>query len=299
MRTAPRNVLTASAVAGLLLVGGCGSSSSTTAAPKSGSGSGSSSTGTASKAATPLAVDSVAVVRDAGKKVIGSGSSKLTLTSSTKVGTQTIVFGGDGIFDYSHKLGQLVIKLPATGSARGAEIQERITGGNLYLALPNMPGSFYKVSLADIGGTSLGSSSDPTASFSTLSSVSQGVQKLGTEQVRGASTTHYRGSVDVVKATAKTTGIAHDLVQGLLKNGLKTLPFDAYVDDQGRLRKYVQTVALPASAKTAGKPINSTTTIELYDFGTKVDVQPPPAAQVKDGAPLLKALKSAGSAAGS
>jgi len=278
---APRHVLTAAAAAGLLLVAGCGSS-----------GGGSSSGGGA--AANPAAA-----VRDAGMKVLSAGTSKLTLNSSTKIGGQAVQFSGEGIFDYGHKTGQLVIKLPAGGRGGGAEIQERITGGFLYLALPNMPGAFYKVALADLGGTSLGSSTDPTASFAALNSVSNGVQKLGTEQVRGTSTTHYKGSIDVVKATAKTTGVAHDLVQALIKNGLKVLPFDAYVDDQGRLRKYVQVVMLPPTTKTGGKPIDSTTSIELYDFGTKLDVQAPPAAQVKDGAPLLKALKSAGAAAGS
>ena len=42
----------------------------------------------------------------------------------------------------------------------------------------------------------------------------------------------------------------------------------------------------------------STTTLELFDFGTKVVVQVPAADKIKDGAPLLKALKGAAGGAG-
>jgi hypothetical protein len=36
--------------------------------------------------------------------------------------------------------------------------------------------------------------------------------------------------------------------------------------------------------------INSTTTLEFFDFGTSVTVTAPPAAQVKDGSPLVASL---------
>ena len=241
--------------------------------------------------------DPVAAVRAAGDKVVGAGTSKFVLTSETASGAQKVTFTGDGAFDYGAKTGTLNLKLDSGG--QGGSIQERITGGNLYLALPKMPDTFYKLSLADVGGTSLGSSTDPSASFATLKGVSNGVQKVGTEQVRGEQTTHYKGTIDVQKAVDASTGLSRAVLKkGLATSGLKTLPFDAYIDKAGRLRKYVQVVQLPGSARTAGKPIASTTTLELFDFGTKVVVQVPAANQIKDGAPLLQALKGAVGGAG-
>lgn len=244
-----------------------------------------------------VSTDPVAAVRNAGDKVVGAGTSKFVLTSQTRIGSQKVTFTGDGLFDFGAKAGSLDLKLVAGG--RGGDIQERITGGNLYLSLPNMPGIFYKLALADVGGTSLGSSTDPSASFAALKGVSNGVQRVGSEAQRGVQTTHYKGAIDVQKALASSSGLAKDLLQkGFASSGLKTLPFDAYIDSAGRLRKYVQAVQLPGSAKTGGKPIDATTTVELFDFGTKVDVQVPPVAKTKDGAPLLRALKAGPGATG-
>jgi hypothetical protein len=51
---------------------------------------------------------------------------------------------------------------------------------------------------------------------------------------------------------------------------------------------------VPASEQTGGQPLSSVTTVDVFDFGTTVDVQPPPPDQVKDGAPLLEALGGGG-----
>ena len=271
--TRARTTLTAAAVLTAVLAAGCGG-------------------GKAS-----VSTDPVAAGRTAGDKVVGAGTSRFVLTSKTRIGSQKVTITGDGLFDFGAKTGSLDFKLDAGG--QGGDIQERITGGNLYLSLPKMPGIFYKLALADVGGTSLGSSTDPSASFAALKGVSNGVQRVGSEAQRGEPTTHYKGTIDVQKALASSSGLAKDLLQqGLASSGLTTLPFEAYIDSAGRLRKYVQAVQLPGSAKTGGKPIDSTTTVELFDFGTKVDVQVPPLAKTKDGAPLLRALKAGPGATG-
>ena len=250
----------------LTLVTGCGASSS-----------GSGSAGYAD------------LIRTASTKTSSTGSSMLALTSRTTARGRTVTFDGSGAFDYSKKTGRLDLHVGSLGAGGGATIVERITGGALYLQLPTAPGSFYKLELSDLAGTSLAAGSDPTSSLGSLAGVSGEVSKVGTEQVRGEKTTHYRGTIDVQKALARLTGVNRDLVQkSLVANGVKTLPFDAYLDAQGRLRKYVQHVTLTAKGQTA----DSTTTVELYEFGTKVDVTAPPASQVKDGAPLLAALKA-------
>ena len=258
--------LTLTAFVGLVLVAGCGATSGSS--------------------------DYAGQLRAAASKTNSSGSSKLQLTSSTSAQGQLVVITGTGAFDYSTKQGTIDLHLAGGSGGQGVTISERITGGNLFLALPNAPGSFYKIKLTDVTGTSLASGTDPSSSFSTLVGVSIDVTKVGTEKLRGTATTHYRGTIDVEKALTALTGTNRDLAQkSLLANGVKMLPFDAYLDGEGRLRKFVQHVAVISQ----GKKAESTTTIELYDFGTKVVVPEPPAAQVKDGAPLLAALKGSGS----
>lgn len=237
-----------------------------------------------------LSTDVGAQLRAAASKTATSGSSKLQLTSTTLVGGQQVTFDGTGAFDYASKVGSIVLHIAGLGAGSGGvTLAERITGGNLYLQLPNAPGTFYKLALSDLVGTSLADGSDPSSSFSALSGVSGPITKVGTETVRGTATTHYRGSIDVQKALAKASPIAAAAIRkNLVGHGVTTLPFDAYLDGQGRLRKYVQHVAVTAQ----GQKVDSTTTVELYDFGTKVSVTAPPAAQVKDGSAILAAIKA-------
>jgi hypothetical protein len=61
---------------------------------------------------------------------------------------------------------------------------------------------------------------------------------------------------------------------------------------EGRLRRLVQEVEVPATPDT-GELITVTTTLELYEFGLAVVVPGPPGKMIRDGAPLLAALKVA------
>lgn len=266
-RSLPALVLTAALAASLA---GCGSSSGgsggTTAAEKT---------------------DGTLAVRAAATSSTRSGSSKYALTSRTTVQGTPITITGEGAFDYVGKQGSLTLTLP-TGT-----VQERIVGGTVYLALSQQPGSFYALSTKDLVGTSLGNSTDPGTSFAVLG-VADGVTAVGQEKVRDADTTHYRGTLDLKKALATSGGALKQLVSSTLgRAGVDRLPFDAWLDDQGRVRKYETAFDVPASAQTGGQPVKTDTTVELYDYGTPVSVTAPPASQVKDGAPLLAALKRA------
>ena len=89
-------------------------------------------------------------------------------------------------------------------------------------------------------------------------------------------------------------GAAKQLIQSTLdQSNLSQVPFDAWIDDQGRVRRLTQTLDLTAPAVGTATPqkVHTSTSIEVYDFGTTVSVTAPPADQVKDGAPLLAAIK--------
>jgi hypothetical protein len=275
--------------AGLLLVAlvplsACSGSDATTSAGTAGS-SASGSPGASASTGTGTGAAVVASVREAAKQSTQAGSSRFALRNATVVQGQTIAVTGSGAFDYARHEGTLALTLP------GGSVEQRVVGGKVYLALSQQPGTFYALTLDQVQGTSLGASSDPSASFASLSAASDDVRAVGQERLRDAVTTHYRGTVDVKKALAQSTGAARQVAQATLaRSGLARLPFDAWVDDEGRLRKYVQRSEVPASDATGGRPVQSTTTLELFDYGVDVAVTAPPAASVKDGAPLLAAL---------
>jgi hypothetical protein len=225
-------------------------------------------------------------VKAASQTTAHAKSSKMAFTSRTTFGGRDISITGTGAFDYTTHDGTLSLQVP---SALAGAIEERIVGGVVYVQLPNQPGVFYSVKVADLVGTSLGSSTDPASGLQALRGVSSDVTKVGSETVRGAETTHYKGMYDVQAALAKLTGPAKQLLtKALSATDLKSVPFDAYVDGQGRMRKFVQTFTTTAK----GQQVKSTTTLELFDFDSPVTVTAPPAAQVKDGSALLAALKT-------
>ncbi|MCW2613728.1 MAG: hypothetical protein JWN08_722 [Frankiales bacterium] len=245
--------------------------------------------------ASPAGPEAAALVRTAATDTVLTGSSKFSLTSTTAIGGQDVTLAGEGSYDYDTRSGQLVFEVPgADGTAAGGgTIEQRIIGPDLYLTLPQMPGVFYRLKVAEVAGTSLGNSADPTASLTALQIVDE-VEEVGTQDVRGVPTTHYRGEYDVSDAIDQAQGAAKTVLRSSLgATSLETVPFDAYLDDQGRLVRFEQVLELPGGAQTGGDPLTSRTVLELFDFGSAVVVAAPPAATVRDGAPLLAAIRAA------
>jgi hypothetical protein len=227
-------------------------------------------------------------VRAAATSTAHEKSSKIEITTVATVGAQPVTIKAGGAFDYANHTGQMSLQLP--GGTLGT-IEERIVGGVVYIEIPNAKGTFYSLNLDDLVGTSFNTSTDPTSGLQALQGASSDVAKVGDETVRGAKTTHYKGTYDIKVALSKLSGAVKDaLLRTFGSADLPPVPFDAYIDDQGRMRKLDQHLEITSN----GQNIVTDTTLELYDFGTKVDVTAPPASQVKDGRPLLDALKGAG-----
>lgn len=251
--------------------------------------------GSSAEAPATPALTPVAAVRSAADATAQAGSSRIELLSETSAAGQQVQVTATGVVDNAAGTGQISLQLPA--AAGGGVLEQRILGDVVYLTLPQEPGVFYKLDAAALAGTSFGSSTDPAGGLKALQAVSDDVREVGKERVRDADTTHYAGSYDLQAAAANLQGPAKALVEQLGElTGQTSLPFEAWLDDQQRVRKLVQTVEIPASEQTGGKPVTTTSTIELFDFGTPVEVSAPPADQVKDGGPLLEGLTGGGSA---
>jgi hypothetical protein len=93
-------------------------------------------------------------------------------------------------------------------------------------------------------------------------------ERVGQDDVRGVSTTHYRGEVDV------SSRIESDLEEDIPE----IREVDVWVDSEGRARRLVTT------DKTTGAEEGMTgvwvTTTEYFDFGLDAEIQAPSAAEV-------------------
>jgi hypothetical protein len=138
--------------------------------------------------------------------------------------------------------------------------------------------------LSQQAGISLGSlgqlrSADPSQALEFLKGAVGDMRKVGTETVRDAQTTHYAGTLDLKKASSNVSADVKPAVdQAISSLGTSKLPADVWLDDQGRVRKlHLQAGGTAQATAPAG-----TVELELYDFGTPANVQPPPADQVTD-----------------
>lgn len=245
-----------------------------TAATACGSGSGSSKD----------ALSSLEQVR-AAASTTEVGSHKLDLSFESKYGDQRETFRGTGAFAYDSSGARGFM----TMSIGGQNLEERILGGDLYLKVPGKQG-FYKLATKELVGTQLADSTSPSSTAKVLA-VTDDVKQVGSETLHGDKTTHYTGTIDVAKASAKLhNDMAKAAVQKLADSGVTTMPVDVFLDDKGRLRRFVEHLTLTLNGTTRSLSV----AIDFYDFGTQVKVEAPPPAEVMDGSEILAVLKANG-----
>jgi len=137
---------------------------------------------------------------------------------------------------------------------------------------------------------------DPSAFLDFLRGAGGEVDDMGREQVRGVDTTHLHTTVRLRDALNTASGADRDRLQRaidqLSQNGSSLLdadmPTDVFIDDSGMVRELVFDFSVPDS--TGSTAAKSTLTVDLFDFGTDVGINPPPADQVTDVTSKLSQL---------
>ncbi len=209
---------------------------------------------------------------------------------------------GHGVVDFENDASRMTARSPSLGGFEirqvggiayyrlPAELRAQTQGGKPWIEidLDKMYHERYGVSPSEMQGAQ----ADPTRQLAYLRGVAGSVDKLGTGKVRGTQTTHYRAVVDLDKAAAKggpKTQRTYDKIERQL--GTSKLPVEAWLDGQGRVRRFLMSMTIPlqdAASTGADHGATAKTTIveEFYDFGTPVEVSPPPPDQTADLAEL-------------
>ena len=259
-----------------------------------------------SDGATDTASQSPAeVVRAASQQTVDEQTSRLEIDIQTKSSGMETSTTGEGVVDYAARTAQFSMTLP------GVERELTVVALPDAIYMKGIPGqdggTYLKIDLEQMPGmqggglSAFGSVTDPAAMFDTLVGA-EGVTEVGPAEVRGEQTTQYRGSIAIADVTAAIPADRRDEVEKQLamlrEAGIDTIPFDAYVDEEGRLRRMTQEVTLDLSKLAGagagadipsgiGSEMTVTTRVDLFDFGVDVDVTAPPADQVTDGNGLL------------
>lgn len=114
-------------------------------------------------------------------------------------------------------------------------------------------------------------------------------KELGDERIHGVQTTRYRADVDLAKAVESLPSDQRKAARASIESmtrllAVNTIPVDVWIGDDKLLRRMEMAVNINTAA--AGGPsdesLGLTVSTELYDYGTKVEVKAPPAAQTLD-----------------
>jgi hypothetical protein len=136
--------------------------------------------------------------------------------------------------------------------------------------------------------------SDPTSSVALLSSASTDITEVGTEDIRGVHTRHFKMTVDLQKASTNAPeSLRSTVAKAAEMLGTGTYPAEIWLGDDGLPRRMhysmdISRMKLPNNTATPFGPGNMEFTMDLFDFGVDVGVVVPPASDTADMANLLK-----------
>jgi hypothetical protein len=292
----------------MLFVAACGSSSST-----------STSSVTSSNAAETVA--------KAASASAGADGYKMTMSMkiSSPALSKPLSATGNGSFSIPNRAGSFNLSMdfsnePQVAQVLGSstfQIEEIIKTPIIYVKLPDalaqkIPGGkpWLKIDLdkaaaaAGIPGlsslTGNPASSDPSQMLQYLRAVSGTITKVGSDQVGGTQTTHYKATISLDKVpnavpAAQRKGAQQAIVSLEKLTNLHSLPVDVWIDDHNLVRQMQMSFA----SSSGGQSVTTDMTIGIPEYGPQQPPTAPLDSQVTDASAFLSAAAAAGAATGS
>ncbi|MFF8096152.1 hypothetical protein [Streptomyces sp. NPDC016675] len=241
---------------------------------------GSACSGQGAAAPGPGAGDPVAVLHGTADRLVAAGSAKTRTAMEMASGGTRVTIRGEGVYDFTRRLGRLKVRLPQdpAGTSGQRPITELLAPGALYMknrgaGVPD--DKWVRVDTASLtdGNLVTGGATDPLAAAEVLRGT-RTATFVGRTEVAGTAVRHYRGTADLARASQDASG-GNRKALAAAAEGFATaeVPFDAYLDDEGRIRKLRHRFSF-SNGRDEGEVAVASTTL-LYDFGAAVRVRLP------------------------
>lgn len=242
------------------------------------------------------------VVRSAVTALRKQGTSRTRTSMTMDSGGTRIAVDGKGSFDYRKQLGQLTVRLPeGTSGAEPGErrpVTEIVVPKALYMknrgaGVPEDKWVRVDTTSLPDGNLVTAGATDPLSAAELL----RGVRKVayaGKRTVYGEDVRRYRGTVDLAAAARAASPHWRDQLAAAAKGFPEgSVPFDAYVDGQGRLRKIRHRFTFADGARSrpadagsrdaGGRGVAVLSTTWFYGFGVPVRVAMPESRDIYAG----------------
>ncbi|WP_328669886.1 hypothetical protein [Streptomyces sp. NBC_00328] len=217
-----------------------------------------------------------------------AGSAKASTSMEMATGGTRVTIRGQGVYDFRKQTGRLKVLLPQdpAGTAEHRPITELLSPGALFMKNrgAGVPADkWVRVETAGLtdGNLVTGGATDPYAAAELLRGA-RSVTYVGKTEVAGISVRHYRGTADLGTAARGAPAGQRPALRAAAKGFATTeVPFDAYLDDEGRLRKVRHRFSFVNGQRTGTVAVAST--LLLYDFGSPVVVRLPDSSDIYAG----------------
>lgn len=235
-------------------------------------------------------------------KTTAANTAKMSLDMSISgLESSAVSITADGAVDFASGDSQVTIDFGGLfGSVMPSGLEARSVDGVAYVHLPAglAAGKDWiaidtrKLGVTPNGGGNtalgIGGTTNPTKILAYLEKISSSVDTVGTETIRGVETTHYHANIDFAKVVnaEDVPPALHDALSQI-DSMIGTVPADVWIDGNGLLRRarfemnFASFVSGATGASGASGPGPTLTMqLDLYDFGTPVNVEAPPPDQV-------------------
>ncbi|MFK4099982.1 hypothetical protein ACI2L1_07855 [Streptomyces sp. NPDC019531] len=231
--------------------------------------------------------DPVGTLRRAADTLVDTGSSKARTSMEMATGGTRVTIRGEGVYDYRERLGRLKVLLPQdpAGTSGHRPITELLAPGALFMKNrgAGVPADkWVRVDTAGLSDGNLvtGGATDPLAAAEVLRGTRTATY-VGTSELAGTEVRHYRGTADLAAAAKGASGANKGVLAAAAKGfATAAVPFDVYLDEQGRIRKIRHRFSFVN--RQQGTVAVASTTL-LYDFGVAADVRLPAARDIYAG----------------
>src|SRR5690606_4912300 len=187
-------------------------------------------------------------------------------------------FLGDGVMEMVFADGITYVRWPLITAFAGVDTE--------WVGMPTPPGEDPFAGVGDLSGLGGAGFADPAAVLDSLGGAGS-LEVVGTEAIRGVTTTRYDGVIDTNAALATLSDAELAELEGEFGPDLEnfpTMPISLWVGDDGLIRRIQMQLdfadLLGAAAATVDAPDSMTMTLDYFGFGDDVSIETPPADQV-------------------
>lgn len=228
----------------------------------------------------------ISALQAAAEAVDDATSSRMVMTMRMDFGGMEVTADMDGVFDFEEQVGEATMEFDAPVAAPGTNGASRMIIDRKYAYVKGPAAELYggsgpgwvRMDLSGMPGMGSQVNQDPTQYVEFLRGADDGVEEVGTEEVRGTPTTHYRAELtmdDVLEATDDENTRAYAEALQEMGSEIGEVPVDAWIGDDGLPRRIELSMAISDIPGVPDGELNIDISVDLFDFGIPVDIRPP------------------------